>query len=142
MQIPRKNFWRDKGRATSSLQAWWIQFFLWRVTVKPLFWRGQITSPYFLRGTDQNNELAPLEKSDFFDFENGHFCGLKRLFLIYNSIQYYIWPYFQEQLINKIVFCLPRSWVNSFGKINFWDFETSFNILFWPESVLFNTKTL
>ena len=101
MQIPRKKFWRNKERATSSLQVWWIQFFLWRVTVKLLFWRGQITSPYFLRGKDQNNELAPLEKSDFLDFENGHFCCLKKL-IFDLLIQYYFWPYFQEQLIKKI----------------------------------------
>ena len=40
----------------------------------------QITSPYFLKGTDQNNELAPLEKSDILDFENGHFCTKKTYF--------------------------------------------------------------
>ena len=53
--------------------------FLMKSTVKLLFRGRKITSPYFLKGTDQNNVLVPLEKSDFLDFENGHFCSLKKL---------------------------------------------------------------
>ena len=99
-----------------------------------------MTSPYFLKGTDQNNGLAPLEKSDFLDFENGHVCSLKKL-IFDLLIQYYFWTYFQEQLIKKIFF-VYQSWVNSFGKINCWDFETLLNIFFRPESVLCHTRTL
>ena len=45
--------------------------------------------------------------------------------MIYNITQYFFWPYSQEQFIKeKFDFSVPKSWVNPFGKIDFWDFET------------------
>ena len=63
--------------------------------------------------------LAPLEKSDFLDFENGHFCNLKGL--IFDLQQYSIsfLAYFQEQLIkNFFLFTKIMGdllWKNRFG---------------------------
>ena len=90
MQIPRKKCWRPGIKRESYLITTGMvnTVFLMKSTVKLLFWRGQITSPYFLRATDQKNGLAPLEKPDILDFENRHFCSLKRL--IFDLQQYSI----------------------------------------------------
>ena len=81
-----------------------------------------------MRGTDQNNGLAPLEKPDILDFENGHFCRLKRLIFDLQQYSILFLALFSRTINKEQFFCLPKSWVNSFGKVNFWDFETSFNI--------------
>ena len=102
--------------------------FLMKSTVKLLFWRGQITSPYFLKGTDQNNGLATSEKLDILDFDNRHFCSLKRLIFDLQQYSILFLALFSRKINKEKFFCLPNSWVNSFGKVNVWDFETSFNI--------------
>ena len=95
---------------------------------KTSFLKGANNIAIFLKSTDQNNGLAPSEKSDFLDFENGDFCSLKGLIFLSTTVFNIISGLFSRTINKEVFFCVPKSWVISFGKIGFGDFETSFNI--------------
>ena len=68
---------------------------------------------------DQNQELTPLEKCQFFDFLNFFFLQLRKAFFVLKyRKRRFAGLYCLKRKVGKMAFFGPKPWVNAFGKVS------------------------